>query len=196
MHPTEDVMPEIAMSSRNHNTREAFKQTSLYIASFFITYSAFGVTAFATMTLDPTEENRTFYFFWAVLVKLFVPSSGIWNFYIYTRPRVVLLQKRNPHVGRWALLRQVVFNAKQHSPRGTQRPPRPSSVPVQSPVPSASSSPSNSLDDDNMDEHFTPELFTERNNRYADETKSATEGDDGFVGRRSMEDLSTLNTVR
>ena len=124
-------------------TQQTFIQCMMYITSFFVTYIAVGVVSVGALVFDGVEENRTFYFFWVSLSKILVPSSGIWNFSIFCRPRLIILRKRNPDVSTMALLWQIIFHSKQQT-AATQR------IPI-APL---------SIKDENDDDEFTPELFT------------------------------------
>jgi hypothetical protein len=124
-------------------TKQTFIQCTLYIISFFVSYIAVGVVTVAGLIYDATEENRTFYFFWVSLIKICVPSTGIWNFWIFFRPRLVVLRKRNPDVSTIALLRQTIFPSRQQAIGGTL-------------IPTAALS---SIHDTSDDADFTPELY-------------------------------------
>jgi hypothetical protein len=94
------------------NTRQALIQAVLYICSFAVTYLAYGVMSFASLFYDGVQANRRLYFFWVVLVKLTLPSAGIWNVCIFARPRLASL--RHPLATRSAPLRLLIFPTKDN----------------------------------------------------------------------------------
>jgi hypothetical protein len=142
-------------------TRQTFIQCTLYVVSFFVTYVAVGVITIGQVFFDAVEEHRTFYFLWVSLIKILVPSSGIWNFWIFCRPRLVVLRKQNSDVSTKALLWQIIFHSKQQQ-SGT---PARTRIPVLPPVPevhaasvqSSTTFVPSSLQDKNDDDDFTPE---------------------------------------
>jgi hypothetical protein len=143
-------------------TRQTFIQCTLYVVSYFVTYVGIGVITIGQVFFDGVEEHRTFYFFWVSLIKILLPSTGIWNFWIFCRPRLVILRKQNPDVSTISLLWQIIFHSKQQAgtPARTRKPVLPPVPEVHAaPVhPSTTFEPS-SLQDENDDDDFTPELY-------------------------------------
>jgi hypothetical protein len=70
-------------------SRQVTIQTALYIGSYVLVLIPYFVLVVSRWVVDGVKENRQYYFFWVVLVKLSISSSGIWNFLIYCRPRLV-----------------------------------------------------------------------------------------------------------
>ena len=105
----------VGHAALTETTQQTFIQCMLYITSFFLTYIAIGVVSVGALVFDGVEKNRTFYFFWVSLAKICVPSTGIWNFWIFCRPRLIILRKRNPDVSTTALLWQIIFHSKQQT---------------------------------------------------------------------------------
>jgi hypothetical protein len=105
-------------------TRQVCIQTMLYIASYILTLTSYIVTQISVLALDGVQENRRYYFFWASLVKITLPSTGIWNFLIYCRPRLISLRKQNPESSFLELLRHIVLCSNQEELVKTVRRPQ------------------------------------------------------------------------
>jgi hypothetical protein len=163
-------------------TRQTFIQCTLYVVSFFVTYIAVGATTIGQVFFDGVEEHRTFYFFWVSLTKISIPSSGIWNFWIFCRPRLVVLRKQNPDVSTMTLLWQIIFRSKQQAaaPARTRKPVLPPVPEVHAaPVQSSTTFESSSLQDENDDDYdgFTPELYAANNDPIGEENKDGIDAD-------------------
>jgi hypothetical protein len=164
-------------------TRQVYIQSILYILSYFAASIPYIVIQFSTLFLDGVKENRRYYFTWTVLFKIFLPSTGIWNFLIYCRPRMVSLRKQNPEASHWTLLCHILFHSKQQqqvqaattiTPRQERRrqqvPPTQMST-LDSEVPRLASHYSR-IQDMNRETEFTPELEMDAHNCYDEENKN------------------------
>jgi hypothetical protein len=120
--------------------------------------SAYIVTQFSALALDGVEENRRYCFFWMALVKVTLPSTGIWDFLIYRRPRLISLRKQNPESSLRELLRHIVLCSNQDD---VAKPVRRRKL-HENTNSVAESKPANSsvprMNDMNRETDFTPEL--------------------------------------
>lgn len=97
-------------------TKETAIQAFLYIIAFTLTYCCFGLsTLFGPK--PTTEKHRSFYFPLAVLIKIFLPLQGFWNFLIFGRPRYSALKGRNPHINSFQILKQIIFYSNEAAQR-------------------------------------------------------------------------------
>ena len=139
----------------DETTRQTFIQCTLFIVGFFVTYIFIAIVEFGALALDDTIENRTFYFVGTCLVKLSLPTPGIWNFCIYCRPRLLILRQNNPEASFFKLLRQIVFHSSDDKQTTRVVAPRKSApAPVLPPLSYLL------IRDENRDGDFTPELFS------------------------------------
>jgi hypothetical protein len=178
------------VSNMAETTRQVRIQTILYIASYATSAIPFSVMQLSTLFLDGVEENRTYYFFWVVLLKLTLSTTGTWNFLIYCRPRMISLRKRNPDASSLSLLRHLIWNSKLAE----------STTPILSPLrrtPSApisynvarSNSSQISINDWNREKDFTPELELADNDSQ-DEKQSDLETSSLQRSANDLEDIS------
>ena len=84
----------------------------LYVATFFIAHIFYPVITLVNTKYVAVEENRNIFFPLVVLAKLFAPSLGFWNFFIYIRPRYYQLKKRHPQKSGLALLRKILLHSE------------------------------------------------------------------------------------
>lgn len=75
---------------------ETVKQSFLYIFFFWLTFIWQLAVIFTSK--EETPENRSFYFGFVVMIKIFLPLQGFWNFFIYVRPRYCSLRRSHPDV--------------------------------------------------------------------------------------------------
>lgn len=95
--------------SSQRRVRETATQACLYISAFFVTYIFFGIgTLFGPSPAN--ESRRNFYLPVAILTKITLPLQGMWNCFIYIRPRYNALRVRNPDISAWAVLKLVVMS--------------------------------------------------------------------------------------
>jgi hypothetical protein len=174
-------------------TRQVYIQSFLYIASYFAASIPYILIQISTLFLDGVQANRRYYFSWTVLVKIFLPSTGIWNFLIYCRPRVMSLRKQNPEASALALLRHIIFHSEQQVNNNNNAPILSSSPPPrrQPPMQLWSStldsemtrlaSHYSRIQDVNRDTEFTPELEMMDAFCCREENKDDDCDDDGSV---------------
>ena len=94
-------------------------QAYLYIGTSFITYVWQVVTLLSSRSSsDPA--NRTFFFAFAVLNKIFLPLTGFWNALIYMRPRYVALRRKLSGARHQDLIRMILLPSKRFA-RGEQQ---------------------------------------------------------------------------
>lgn len=97
-------------------TKETAIQAFLYIIAFTLTYCCFGLsTLFGPK--PATEKHRSFYFPLALLIKIFLPLQGFWNFLIFGRPRYSALKGRNPQLNSFEILKQIIFYSNEAAQR-------------------------------------------------------------------------------
>ena len=73
-------------------TKRSFLQSVLYILAFFLTYFTFVLEVFFSFAKVRSQV-------WTFLVlSLFLPSSGLFNISIYTRPKVLILKEKYPRL--------------------------------------------------------------------------------------------------
>ena len=160
----------------DETTRQTFIQCTLFIVGFFVTYIFIAIVEFGALALDDTKENRTFYFVGVCLVKLSLPTPGIWNFGIYCRPRLVILRKNNPEASFRALMWQIVFHSsddKQTKRVTATRKSEP--APILPPLAYLL------IRDENCDGDFTPELFGDADGTY----RTGNTPDGGYDGEEA-----------
>jgi len=100
----------LRFTQANNHARQSLIQASLYVSSFFLVFSPYGVSVVVSIWYDGVKKNRAIFFPLAALVKLFMPSAGCWNVLIYIRPRYHQLRIRHPDVRSIQLLRKIIFN--------------------------------------------------------------------------------------
>jgi len=91
---------EESTSALIHSTKQQFKvemlaQAALYMLGFFLTNILTWVTALRFVFV--TKQFGTTF---TLLMSLFFPLGGIFNILIYTRPKVVIFRRNNPHISR------------------------------------------------------------------------------------------------
>jgi hypothetical protein len=155
-------------------TRQTLIQCTLYIGSFFVTCIADGVNIVGQVFFDAVEKHRTFYhFFWVSVIKILIPSTFIWNFWIFWRPRLIVLRKQTPDVSTMALLWRIIFHSKQQQQSAPARTRMliPAQVPevYAAPSPSSTTFVSTSFQDENNGDDFTPERDAANNNPREEE---------------------------
>jgi hypothetical protein len=107
----------------SETTRQVSIQTTLYIVSYFLVLIPYFVLVLSRWVLDGVQENRQYYFFLTSVVRFSTPSTGIWNFLVYCRPRLLSLRKQNPDYSVLRLLRHIVLHSKcESTPMPAQRP--------------------------------------------------------------------------
>ena len=99
-------------ATNNENIQQTLIQALLYVATFFLAHIFYPVISFVNINYVAVEENRNIYFPLVVLVKLFAPSLGFWNFFIYIRPRYYQLRKRHPDVSGLELMRKILLHSE------------------------------------------------------------------------------------
>jgi len=96
----------MSSSSQSSTVHETAIQASLYICAFFLTYIWTGVLSLSFRS--GVQANRRYYFPLVALSKIFLPLQGFMNFFIYTRPRYVALQRRHEERSRLDIVRSVI----------------------------------------------------------------------------------------
>ena len=77
-------------------TRQSFHQSFLYILAFFLVWSLPVFFFFASLRKSTTGIGDWFF----LALSIFFPASGFFNILIYTRPKILLLQRAHPNT-RW-----------------------------------------------------------------------------------------------
>lgn len=77
-------------------TRQSFHQSFLYILAFFLVWSLPVFFFFASLRKSTTGVGDWFF----LALSIFFPASGFFNILIYTRPKILLLQRAHPNT-RW-----------------------------------------------------------------------------------------------
>ncbi|GFH50319.1 hypothetical protein CTEN210_06795 [Chaetoceros tenuissimus] len=73
-------------------TKQSFHQSGLYILAFFLAYFCVVLEIFLSIAKVPSSD-------WTFLViSIFLPSNGLFNILIYTRPKVLILKKKYPRL--------------------------------------------------------------------------------------------------
>ena len=84
------------------------RQTLLYSGAFFFTHVFSNLSNI--LQLANVDENSNAFISLLVLQSIFYPLQGLWNFFIYTSPIVVGLQRCCPEIKMAEAFRLAVFN--------------------------------------------------------------------------------------
>jgi len=87
----------------NDEKRETIKQALLYTSAFILTYFFLTVSEFFKMFLGGTPVVLQ------ILMSVFYPLQGFWNFIFYIRPRVKHAIKTSPTKAYLDIFRDVIF---------------------------------------------------------------------------------------
>eukprot|EP00547_Thalassionema_nitzschioides_P007680 CAMPEP_0194218390 /NCGR_PEP_ID=MMETSP0156-20130528/23649_1 /TAXON_ID=33649 /ORGANISM="Thalassionema nitzschioides, Strain L26-B" /LENGTH=240 /DNA_ID=CAMNT_0038947719 /DNA_START=775 /DNA_END=1497 /DNA_ORIENTATION=+ len=110
--------------SETDRTRQAFQQAMMYIFAYFFTYIFSLVNLFL-----PTDAVRL-NFYVAVMVKLTVPLQGLFNFFIYIKPRIYSMRERSEYRDRpvLELIHIIITRRRDNVPTSERRPRRDSFI--------------------------------------------------------------------
>lgn len=105
-------------------TNEAAKQSGLFVAAYYMTFTP-TIAAMVIFSLkSPGEFDHLFV--WSVFMTILSPCQGFWNLLVYVRPRYISLRKRDPQMSRFYILRSAIFqpantNTNTRSSSNTRR---------------------------------------------------------------------------
>lgn len=77
-------------------TRQTAIQAALYTGAFLLTYAVPISHTITGAFMANSAVNRTYFFVTGILVVVFAPLQGLWNFIIYVRPKITSVRKRHP----------------------------------------------------------------------------------------------------
>ena len=94
--------------------KKIVKQSALYVAAFF--FPIFFPTLYQVEIMMTGEQSFPIW----ILVAIFMPLQGFFNFIVFVRPRLISLRRREPDLSfKQALLITVKFISKQMPSSGT-----------------------------------------------------------------------------
>lgn len=86
-------------------TKETAKQMLLYVWAFVITC----IWPMILVLANQTQTSQTTSFVLNVLLLLFLPSQGFWNFLAFIRPRYIFAREEGLEVSRWKAVRKAIL---------------------------------------------------------------------------------------
>jgi hypothetical protein len=86
--------------------RETGIQALLYISAFFLTYIWSGINLMYNVDKTPNDPPDIL----NLLIFFFQPLQGLWNFFIYIRPRYRLISSHLPQKSFWSKLMIAIFH--------------------------------------------------------------------------------------
>jgi hypothetical protein len=91
----------------DERTKQIAIQSILYIAATLIPFTLIVITQ------NITSYDRTTRFILGILVKFFIPLQGVFNFFIYIRPRIISKREKDSNSSSFHILVwQIVFGEK------------------------------------------------------------------------------------
>lgn len=105
-------------------TKQALYQCLLYIVAFFLVYLAPIIVIFQRI-FGNGEQGAAELRFW--LSALFTPIGGVFNILIYTRPKVLKMREKYPHVTSLGLFLVIVLTGGDIPSMADVRPKPPTS---------------------------------------------------------------------
>jgi hypothetical protein len=102
-------LPNTMQRRLHERIKQTAIQSMLYIIATLIPFTLIAITQNIT-SYDPTAR-----FILGILVKLFVPCQGVFNFFIYIRPRVISKREKNgDSISIYILVWRIIFEPRSH----------------------------------------------------------------------------------
>lgn len=93
--------------------RETAKQALLYSSAFLFTY-LWSAISLLTKNSDTSRQQTTLY----ILMAIFLPLQGFWNFLAYIRPRFMKLRREQDNLSFLSILKIIVFAPEEDTGQG------------------------------------------------------------------------------
>lgn len=100
-----------------NKTRETYIQGMIFVFGFLISYLPTGIMHFANIPTTP--EYAYLHFPVSIVVKLMLPSQGIWNSMAFLRPRYKTLRRRYDDSSFFEVMKAVIFKDYKPSQRNS-----------------------------------------------------------------------------
>jgi Na+/melibiose symporter-like transporter len=98
-------LPSSMQQRLNERTKQTAIQSILYIGAILIPYTLIIIN----LCIQNTDRNVRFIL--GILVKLMIPLQGVFNFFIYIRPRLMSMRERDGYSTSFHMLVWQIVNA-------------------------------------------------------------------------------------